>query len=593
LLAYLRPYLPFTDLSEMDGSTLRGDLVAAIAVTVMSVPQGVAYALIAGLPPVMGLYAGALPAIIGSLFRSSRHVVTGPTNSLSLLMATSAAAQFDDPAAAAIALALLVGVFQLGAGLLKLGGLVDYISTAVVTGYITGAGVLIGVGQLPNITQTDSMKGTIVHRLWGWAQGAADADLTSVALGLGTAVAILGIRRIAPKGVGALVAIGGGIVLSWTLDLGGLGVTLVRDLAPVPSALPPITVPHLDHLSELVPVAIAAMVLSLVESTSVARALAAKSGQRLDVSAEFTGMGLANIAAAFFGAYPVSGSLSRSALNHRAGAHTRLAGMLSGAAMLLVLLFFGPVVDHTPIPSLAGLLLVVAYDLVDVSTIKHLLKGGHQDRFAFLGTVVGTWALPLDQAIYLGVGISIVLFLRRARLLMVRELWIDEDLRLHEVDPDGAVPERLTHCRHIHILHIEGPLFFGAANELNDALHREMANPEVKVLIVRLKRAQGLDFTTGSVLTQAYDAMQSQGRHLILVGMREAMMTRMENIGVVEEIADDDLFPTQPGWFVAMNEAMARALELVGDEHSDDTDCHRCPVVRYVEYRQGRPRMVR
>lgn len=593
MLAYLRTYLPFTDLTDVDGSTLRSDLMAALAVTVMSVPQGVAYALIAGLPPAMGLYAGALPAIFGSLFRSSRHVVTGPTNSLSLLMATSAAAQFDDPVAAAITLALLVGLLQLGAGLLKLGGLVDYISTAVVTGYITGAAILIGVGQLPNITHTPGASGTIVHRLFGWAQGVGDADLPSVALGLGTAVAILGMRRVAPKGVGALLAIGGGTSLSWLLDLGGMGVMMVRDLAPVPSALPPFAVPQLDGLVQLVPIAVAAMVLSLVESTSVARSIAAKTGQRLDVSAEFTGMGMANIAAAFFGAYPVSGSLSRSALNHRAGANTRLAGIASGVAMLLVLLFLGPIVDLTPIPSLAGLLLVVANDLVDFDIIKHLLKGGSQDRFAFLGTVLGTWALPLDQAIYLGVGISIVLFLRRARLLMVRELWIDKDLRLHEVDPDEPVPERLTRCRHIHILHIEGSLFFGAANELSDALHREMDNPDVLVLIVRLKRAQGLDFTTGSVLTQAYDAMQSQGRSLILVGMREAMMTRMENIGLVEEIDDDDLFPTRPGWFVAMNEALTRALELIDDQHSDDHLCEACPIERYVEYREGRPRMVR
>jgi len=463
----------------------------------------------------------------------------------------------------------------------------------VVTGYITGAGVLIGVGQLPNITHTEGAKGNIAHRLWVWAQGAADADLASVALGVGTALAILGMRRFLPKGLGALLAIGGGIVLSWAFDFSGLGITQVSDLAPVPSSFPPLTLPQLDHVTALVPVAFAAMVLSLVESTSVARAISAETGQRLNVSAEFTGMGMANLAAAFFGAYPVSGSLSRSALNHRAGAKTRLAGMLSGAAMIGILLFLGPVVDYTPIPSLAGLLLIVAKDLVDVETIKHLLKGGLQDRFAFLGTVIGTWTLPLDEAIYVGVIISVVLFLRRARLLTTRELWIDKDLRLHEVDPDGPVPTRLRRCPNIRVLHIEGPLFFGAANELSDALHRVTEDPDVQVIIVRLKRAQGLDVTTGTVLAQTHASLQKEGRHLILVGMREAMMTRMENIGMVEEFDHDELFPTRPGWFVAMNRAMAQALTLVEEQHADRHCCGDCPVAKYVEYRDEQPRMAR
>jgi sulfate permease, SulP family len=167
-------------------------------------------------------------------------------------------------------------------------------------------------------------------------------------------------------------------------------------------------------------------VLSLVESSSVARALAVRTGQRLDMAAEFAGQGIANLAAAFSGGYPVSGSLSRSALNQQAGAETRLSAVFCGLLMIGVLLVLGPIVERTPIASLAGLLLVLANDLVDRQRIRMVLRGTMSDRVAFVATLLGTWVLPLDQAIYAGVGISIILFLRRARLLTVREMVIGE-----------------------------------------------------------------------------------------------------------------------------------------------------------------------
>lgn len=583
------PKLPFLDLAELRPADLRGELVAALAVTLMSVPQGIAYAMIAGLPPAMGLYAGAVPAIVGSLLRSSRHVVVGPTNALSLIIATSAAAQMEDPAAAAATIALVVGVLQIGAGLLRLGGLVDYISTAVVTGYITGAATLIAVGQLPGVTRTPASSGDIFGRLAGWLGDLGQTHLLSLVFALATVVAIVWLRRWLPRGIPALIAMVATTAAAWLLGLDRFGLQLVRDLSPVPAGLPPFSVPSLNGVLELGSVAIAAMVLSLVESSSVSRAIAARSAQRVDTAVDFVGLGAANVAAAFFGAYPVSGSLSRSALNFQVGAKTRLAGVLSGLLIVLVLLGLGPAVDWTPVAALAGLILVVAVDLVDVSTIRHLLASGPNDRFAFLGTVLGTWVLPLDQAIYVGVGISLVLFLRRARLLVIRELWVDRDLHLHEVESDAEAPPGVSRCDVVRIVHVEGPLFFGAASELEQALDERIANPQVQVLIVRLKRAIGIDYTCGQVLAQAHDRMAAQGRHLMLVGMREDMMKRLEDIGVADNFDTRELYPTEPGWFVAMNHALATALELVDQDRARHA-CHDCPLVRYVEHREALPR---
>ena len=571
---------------EVRSASLRDEVMAALTVTLMSVPQGVAYAIIAGLPPAMGLYAGALPAIVGSLFRSSRHVVTGPTNALALLVGTSVAGAFDDPAAAAVTLALMVGGIQLLAGFLRLGTIVDYVSAAVVTGYITGAGILIGAGQLRNLTGSPGERGNLIEQLSSWVEGLEALHPLSLVVGLATAISILVLRRWFGRSVSAMAAISASLVAAWALDLGGQGVQLVRDLSSVPQGLPPFSLPDPTLVLPLMPVALAGVLLSLVESTSVARSIASRSGQRLELTREFIGTGLANITAGLFSAFPVSGSLSRSALNEQSGATTRLAGAASGVLMLVVLLGLGPIVDLVPVASLAGLLVVVAVDLVDMPRIRRLVRASLSDRLAFAGTLLGTWVLPLDQAIAVGVGINIVLFLRQSQLLVVRELWVDRNQRLIEVDPDDEPPANLFVCSAIRILHLEGPLFFGAAGELDAALQRVVQDPDAKVILVRVKRAHGLDFTTASVLIATHQRLQEQGRTLLLVGMRPNVMQLMRRTGVAE-VMQGHLFPTKRGWFVAMNDALAHAMERIGADHDCNQATRRdgtCAIASYLRH---------
>ncbi len=570
-------FLPFFDLRGTARADLVRDLMAAMAVTFMAVPQGVAYALIAGLPPAAGLYATVLPTIIGSLFRSSRHVVAGPSNAVSLLVGGGVAALSAQlgasPTEIAISLALAVGVFQVAAGALRLGSIVDYISAPVVLGYITGAGVLIGVGQLPNLTGSPGGGGDILHRLTVWGEGLGETSLAALGIGAVAALSVVVIRRINKNLPSAFL----GLVISTAGALAlGLDATVkvVGDLAPVPASLPPLTVPTLFDPA-LLTVAVATTVLSLVESSAVGRSIADRTGDRLDLSVEFVGQGLSNISAAFTGGYPVSGSLSRSALNHGAGARTRMAGVFAGVFTGLILLLAGPLFDRTPVAALAGLLVVVAYDLVNVPRIRQTFKAGWADGAAFLVTVIGTWTLRLDHAIYLGVTISIVLFLRRARLLVVRELAVDARGRLREVrSGDG------DQCQRVRVLHVEGPLFFGAAGELRDAL-TQAAAPGIEVLVVRLKRTQGLDLTTATVFSAVAKKLHDEGRHLILVGMRPACMATLVRTGVAEDVGRDNLFPTQPGWFEAMDDGLRRALAL--SEHADDS-----PLRRYLDLREAR-----
>jgi SulP family sulfate permease len=570
-------FLPFLDLRRARASDLGRDALAALATTFLAIPQGVAYAMIAGLPPVMGLYASVVPTIVGSLFRSSRHVVSGPTNAVSLLVGGAVGALAQDlgaaPAEVALTMALMVGLMQLGAGLLRLGSVVDYISSSVVLGYITGAGVLIGVGQLHNLTGTEGARGDVLTRVGVWLSGLDAVNTTALAVAGATAALVVALRPLGKKVPGELIALVAATAASIGLGLSDK-LAVVGDLAPVPASLPPLTLPTLIDPS-IALVALAATVLSLVESSSLARSIADRTGDRLDISVEFAGQGLSNIAAAFTGGYPVSGSLSRSALNHSAGAQSRLGGVLGGVFVALAVLLAGPLIERVPIAALAGLLMVVAYRLVNVPRIRQTFRAGRADTLAFLGTLAGTWVLRLDHAIYLGVTISIILFLRRARLLVVRELRVDPTGRLREVKPeDGQVG------LHVRVVHVEGPLFFGAAGELRDALGA-IGGDDMRALVVRLKRTQGMDLTTATVFAAVAEGMAAQGRHLVLVGMRDDAMGVLERSGAADRIGRDNLFPTRPGWFEAMDAGVRRALELA--EAPEDS-----PLRAYLEMRARR-----
>ncbi len=563
------------------------DLLAAAAVTFLCIPQGVAYAVIADLPPAMGLYAGAIPAIVASLLRSSRHVITGPTNAVSLIIGTTLLASVDaHPMQVGVTLALMVGVLQVAAGVLRLGAVVDFISGSVVLGFISGAGLLIGLGQLPNVTATTAGSGNAIQRVIGWAQGIGDADPTSVAIAAGTAGSILLLRRLSPHLPAALIVLAAVTGLAMGLDLHASGLAEVGDLSPIASSLPPLTLPDLSLVTHLLPLAVAITVLCMVESTSMARSLAHRSGQRLRISQEFVGEGLGNIAGAFFGAYPATGSLSRSALNEREGATSRMAGVYSGVMVLLAPLALGGVLDHIPVSALAGLLLVVAVRLVEVHDIQRVLRSHGGDRFAFLGTVLSCFVLSLEEAIYVGVAISLVNTLRRVRLLAVRDLVIDSDGDLREVNartrlrtPEGFQHEGVRYCDRIHILNVEGSLFFAAAGQLQDALDEVLDGTSVQVLILRLKQVRHLDVSTLDVIESTARRLESEGRHMLLLGMKPSTMRFMQRVGLDAVIGEDRMFPTRPGhWYSALADALDTALQLM-----DDAPCgESCPYVGWL-----------
>jgi SulP family sulfate permease len=258
---------------------------------------------------------------------------------------------------------------------------------------------------------------------------------------------------------------------------------------------------------------------------------------------------------------------------------------LAGVLVLVSVLVAGKYIDAVPIASLAGLLLVVAYDLIDYRAIKATVLANVGDRVAFIGTLIATWMMPLDKAIYFGVAVSIFMFLRQARLLVVQPLMVDDKGRLREVSGDGSARFEVTElgeCSSVKVVNVEGALFFGAAGELYNNLSMAISNRETQALVLRIKRGQGVDVTTAAVLVSIAKQMRASGRRLLLVGMRPNAMAVLERVGAVEEIGAENLFPTRPGWFEAMDIAVKSAIE--GVEHSHDDQC---PLERYLQIRGG------
>ncbi len=584
----LTRYLPFLDLRGYRLSDLPADLSAALALTFLAVPQGVAYAMIAGLPPAAGLYAASIPVIVGSLFRSSRHVVTGPTNAVSLLvgslfMGVAVSPLTEDPLATAATLALLVGAIQIAAGVFRLAALLDYISKPVLLGFITGAGTLIGTGQLHNATYTPRPEGAILFvRLARWAGDLGQAHGPSVAVALGSMALVLGLRRLDRRIPGATVAMAGATALSMIFDWQSLGMRVVADITPIPAGLPAPRLPSLEQAGALLPMAGAVAMLSLVESTAVARAIASRSGQRLDTAEEFVGEGLTNLTAALFSGYPTAGSLSRSSLNEVVGGRTRLAGVLCGLLVVLVLLFLGPLVNYTPIACLAGILFVVAWRLIEGHEIRRVWRSHTGDRLAFGATLAATWVLHLDQAIYLGVGLSLVMYLQRERMLSVRDLVIDTEGRLRDVSHREEPDPRVGVCEAIHMVNLEGPLFFGAAGELESLLDELAHRRSTRVLLLRLKRTDAIDVTTASILEEAGRRLREQGRRMVLVGMQPPVMKILRRTGVAESLGEENLFPSEERWFQAMEDAVVHSLDLVGAHHCEGG----CPIQGWLKDRR-------
>jgi SulP family sulfate permease len=554
-------------LSHYNTAKLRQDIFAGLTIAFFALPQSMAYALLAGVAPKYGLYAFMVGAIVGTLFGSSRHLQTGPTNASSIVLASVLAvyATHNNFMGLVFLVTLMAGLFQLAGGLLRLGNLTQFISRSVLEGFIAAAGLLIAVNQLPNLLGL-SAPGSI-SIIGGLRNVLANLDHmqpAALALGAGTVVVAFVINKISWKsatGVPLLpsylltILASAGVV--WILQLDQQGVKVVGEIS---GSLPPFSLPalNLSMVHALTGGALAVALIGMAEAITAAKSVSSFSGDRIDADREFIGQGLAKISASFFSGIPVSGSLTRSMLSFRAGAVTKVANISAAFFLIGAVLIFSPIVRYIPVAALAGMLMSIAVNMVNWKHAKIALRATRADAAAMLATFVAALLYPLDIAIYAGVGLSLVLFLRKAQIPRFSELIYDENAGFQELkNPEQRpIPE-------ISLVHIEGDVFFGAADLLQEEIAKIAQRPELEVLILRMKRACCLDATGILGLMKLCEDMKKQGKLLLVSGATGEVERVFRRSGLDRIIGLENIFFSDSTILKSTSAALGRALAHV------------------------------
>lgn len=543
-LARVFPFLRWWHL--VDRHTLKADFFAGLTGAVIVLPQGVAFAIIAGLPPEYGLYTAMVPPILAALFGSSRHLVSGPTTALSIVVFATvskfAAPGTPEYVTIALTLTFLAGVYQLILGIARLGTLINFISHSVVIGFTAGAAVLIAASQLKNYFGIPIPAGeSFVHTFKALARQIGDTNLYAFAIATVTLATALGLQIYRPRWPGLMIAMIAGSLFALALDATAHGVTTVGEL---PARLPPLSMPDLslNSLKSLGSGAFAIAMLGLVEAVSIARSVAIRSGQRIDGSQEFIGQGVANIIGSFFSAYASSGSFTRSGLNYAAGAVTPLAAVLAAVSLAVIVLLIAPLAAHLPIAAMAGILLLVAYRLVDFHHIKTIMRSGKSETAVLLVTFLSTLFLELEFAIYVGVMTSLVMYLNRTSRPRVVSRVPDATSPMRHMTAATADSE----CPQLKIVRIDGSLFFGAVDHVQSAFHEfELQNPAQTHLLIVGNGINFIDVAGAELLVQEAKRRRARGGGLYLAKVKEEVCAVLKRGEFATQIGAENIFATK------------------------------------------------
>ena len=518
---------------------LRPDLTAALTVAIIMLPQAIAFALIAELPPEMGLYTAIIGAIVAGLWGSSLHLQTGPTNTISLLTLSAllAVAQPNSQQylVAAGILAMLAGLFHIAMGLARLGILVNFVSDSVIIGFTAGAGILIFANQLRNLLRLDVPSTPGLSETLGLAAShIQETHLISLGLGLGAMILIVLLKRIKENLPGPLLAMLLTSIVVAVLKLDQLGVRVVSGM---PQALPGMVDfanINLGLVSNLIPGALAIAAIGLVQTMSITRVIAAQTRQRLDSNQEFIGQGLANFASGLFSGYPCTGSFVRSAVNYRAGAATSLSSVFSGLIVLIVMLTLAPLARYIPMAALAGVLILAAYGLIDRKEIARIWQSGHGDRTIMVATLVATLVLPLEFAVLSGISISLVHYLLKTSTPRVMAVVPDETFQ-YLVSEAGR-----ESCPQLGVIEILGDLYFGAVHHVEDfLLHYREQHPEQRYLLFRLQSMEHCDISGIHALEATVRTYRKLGGDVFISRCKHPVREIMRSSGFIELIGED------------------------------------------------------
>ena len=562
----------------------RKDLRAGLDVALLALPQGMAYASIAKLPPVQGIMCAAVAAIVGPLFASSRLTVPGPTNATAFmvgasLLATSNPEMFAQNLLLMPLLVLMIGLLLVIGAFFRFADFIQYISRSVVVGYVTGAAVLIAVNQLKHVLgfERGIVSGKTFFGIFAstWS-GLSHTEAVPLVLAAVTIFLYWLLRKKLPRfpafaGILVLMsAVGYYIEMSGYLKrVGGHMPTLERfEASDIGLKLVSFGDGYiLDHLSPLIGIAIAIAFLAALENSMMGKTLGSRTGQQPDMNQDMFSVGITNIFTGLFSGMPASGSPTRSALNLESGSMSPISTIFSGVLCLIGAFTLGHLARYVPTSVLAALIICIAASLINRRNLRICFNATRSDAAVLVITIFATLVMPLHVAIFVGVGVSVILYLRKAAQPQLVEYEFNDKGDLLEA-ADGQA-RRLPG---ISIVHVEGDLFFGAAELFRTQIQRTAADPNLRVIILRLKNARHLDATSVMALEELIKFLNAQGRFLLVSGALRDVYKVLRNSGMIEVIGRDNIFmgvPSNPN--ISTKNALKRAQELLG---TSDAEVH-------------------
>lgn len=539
---YLKRPLRF--FRESDRSTLSADAVAGITVAVVLLPQAIAFALIAELPPQMGLYTAVVAGIVAALWGSSDQMFTGPANAISLLVLSALSGYYTPGSAefvlAAGLLAVLAGIFQIGMGLARLGFLVNFVSHSVIVGFASGAGVLIAVKQLDTFLGISGGGSGLVGSLVYTTTHLGDIHWPTAEIGLLSVAILLVLRKLKPSLPGPLIAMVVASTAVYLLNLSDQGVAVIGQLSMGLPQFQQIPLFDLQEVGQLSTGALAVGAIALVQVTAITRSFSAQTGQRLDSNQEFVGQGLANIASGFFSGYNCAGSFSVSAVNFKAGAKSPYAAIFASLFVLIAMLMLGPLTAFLPRAALAGVLIITAYGMIDRVEIKRIWAAKGSDAVIMVVTLLGTLFLELEFAVLTGIMLSLAFYILKTSTPQVHAVLPDENFR-HFFHQPGR-----DECPQLGIIEVLGDLYFGAVNHVEEfVLDHAEQHPEQRFLLLRMHNVNQCDFSGVHMLETIAKIYRDRGGDLFLVRPNPRVRKVMElaNLDATispENILDED-----------------------------------------------------
>ncbi len=555
-------------LRNYNGEAFRRDSIASVNLALLAFPQGMAYALIAGLPIQFGIICFVSASLVGSVFSSSRFNSYGPSNATAVLLLSTAVSFKMPPEQMLVAVPVVVmmaGLFLIVGALMKVAKLIQYISRTVIVGYITAAGCLIIANQIKNVLGiTIESSASFVSVLHNTGTAIVDTHLPSLAIGLVTAAFYLSLRQRLPKlpNVALTLLVMTGI--AYGMDYFGYSVATLQavSLGELRIAVIPL---DFDLISQLATAALAISFLITLEANSIGKSLAARAGDRINPNQEMFALGISNCTSAIFGGMPASASLTRSTLNYNSRCATSLTNVFGAILVAVLFIGLGGFIGMIPVPSLAVLVIMIGITLISRHQIRIVSRATRSDAIVFFTTLGAGLLFALDAAIYLGVAVSIILFLRKVAEPEMVEYAFNDEGQLTELSDPAARPNP-----EISIVHVEGELFFGAAELFYDQIRRVCEDPNLKIVVLKMRNAHHLDATAVMALEELVRYMRDNDRFLLISEVRKDAVRIFRNSGLINVIGRDNIFPDRPeNPTLSTARTLKRARALLGGEKAD------------------------